>query len=127
MEKIFDFARYITVFLTDYLIDEKGLSNNTVKSYSYTFLLLIKYMKEKKGVNANELAIKDITVGNIVAFLDWLQNERKCGNSTRNQRLTAIAAFVRFIQYKCPEALYDCQQILAIPAKKSEGKLLSHQ
>src|SRR5680860_331390 len=126
MEKVFDFSRYVTSFLTDYLIGEKGLSNNTVKSYSFTFLLLVKYMKEEKRIEANRLAIGNMTADNIVGFLDWLQNERKCGAATRNQRLAAIAAFARFVQYKCPEALYDCQRILAVPAKKSEEKIVSY-
>ncbi len=126
MEKDLDFARYVTLFLSDYLVGEKGLSGNTVKSYSYTFLLLLRYMKEEKRIEANRLAIKNMTVDNIVGFLDWLQNERKCSNATRNQRLAAIAAFARFVQYRCPEHLYDCQRILAVPIKKGEEKILSY-
>jgi len=93
MNKITDFAYYLTDFLTNYLIAGKGNSNNTVKSYSYTFLLLLKYMKEVKNRDADRISLEDINKDNILGFLDWLQVCRKCGNSTRNQRLVAITEY----------------------------------
>lgn len=125
MKQNFDFARSVTTFLTDYLVGEKGMSDNTIRSYSYTFILLLKYMKEEKHIDADRLTLKSMTKVNIVAFLDWLQRERNCGNATRNLRLAAIIAFARFLEYKYPASLYDCQQIISIPAKKSEGKIIS--
>ena len=54
----------------------------------------------------------------VVGFLDWLQTERKNGNSTRNARLAAIHAFFSYIQYQHPEHLYEYQKILSIPMKR---------
>jgi len=59
MKKITNFAYYLRDFLTNYLIAEKGNSNNTVKSYSYTFLLLLKYMKEVKNRDADRISLED--------------------------------------------------------------------
>ncbi|MDZ7607129.1 MAG: hypothetical protein U5K79_16430 [Cyclobacteriaceae bacterium] len=42
MKKVTDFARLTSGFLGEYLPNEKGVSVNTIKSYSYTFILLIK-------------------------------------------------------------------------------------
>ncbi len=125
MKQNFDFSRSVTTFLTDYLVGEKGMSNNTVRSYSYTFILLLKYMKEQKHIDADRLTLKNMTKVNIVGFLDWLQRERNCSDATRNLRLAAIIAFARFVEYKCPASLYDCQQIISISTKKSEGKIIS--
>jgi len=48
MKQSTDFAKYISGFLGNYLTNEKGVSNNTIKSYSYTFILFINYMREVK-------------------------------------------------------------------------------
>ncbi len=68
MKQNFDFARSVSTFLTDYLVGEKGMSNNTVRSYSYTFILLLKYMKEKKHIDADRLTLKSMTRDNIIGF-----------------------------------------------------------
>jgi site-specific recombinase XerD len=126
MNKITDFAYYLTDFLTNYLIAGKGNSNNTVKSYSYTFLLLLKYMKEVKNKDADRISLEDINKDNILGFLDWLQVCRKCGNSTRNQRLVAITTFVKYLQYKCPRILFKSQEIASIPSKRCDEKVISY-
>jgi len=126
MKQVSDFGRLLTDFLTNYLIGEKGVSNNTVKSYSITFILLLRYMRDVKRIDIRRLAIGNINRNNIVDFLDWMQKERKCGISTRNQRLAAIAAFTKFLQYKYPASLLDCQEILTIPSKKHEEKIISY-
>ena len=42
----------------------------------------------------------------------WLEND--CGNgiSTRNQRLTAVRSFFRYVQVECPEHLFLCKDII---------------
>ncbi|MBE1557201.1 site-specific integrase, partial [Sporosarcina limicola] len=40
-------AYFITVFFTDYLDKEAGLSTNTIKSYRDAFILFFKYLDEK--------------------------------------------------------------------------------
>lgn len=42
----------------------------------------------------------------IIEFLDWLENERNCSISTRNQRLAAIHAFLHYVQSEHPESLF---------------------
>jgi integrase/recombinase XerD len=41
-------------------------------------------------------------------------------------RLAAIKSFMRFMQYRVPSALGQIQQILAIPMKKTESRLVRH-
>lgn len=62
----------------------------------------------------------------IIQYLDWLQKERKCTNSTRNQRLAAIHSFFRYLQLQEPEKLMLCQKILTIPFKKSQKATIIH-
>ncbi|MBA7581953.1 Tyrosine recombinase XerD [subsurface metagenome] len=126
MKQPTDFAKYISRFLNDYLTNEKGVSKNTIKSYSYTFILFIKFMDEVKKTHINRLSLKDITKEAVVDFLDWIQNIRNCSDSTRNQRLAAIASFIRYVEYMDPAVLYKYHQILSIPVKKTERKLISY-
>jgi integrase/recombinase XerD len=46
MKQPTDFAKYISGFLGNYLTNEKGVSGNTIKSYSYTFILFINFIQE---------------------------------------------------------------------------------
>jgi len=62
----------------------------------------------------------------IYDFLFWIENERKCSVSTRNQRLAAIHAFFRFVQTEAPQMLLQCQKILGIPFKKTGRDTLSY-
>jgi integrase/recombinase XerD len=73
---------------------------------------------EKQGIPISRLSLKNITHKEVVAFLDWLQEERKNSNSTRNSRLAAIHAFFSYVQYQNPELLFEYQKILSIPVKK---------
>jgi len=55
----------------------------------------------------------------VYEFVAWIEGERHCSISTRNQRLAAIHAFFRYVQIEAPERLLICQRILSIPFKKT--------
>jgi len=114
-----DFARHLSGFLTRYLPLEKGASRHTVKAYRDTFVLLVGFMQHQKGIKVEKLSLSHIEKQTVTQFLDWLQQERKCSNSTRNARLAAIHSFYRYLQYEQLEHLYECQSILSIPLKKA--------
>jgi integrase/recombinase XerD len=104
--RVTDFSKFLTGFLSNYLPYERGAGKNTISSYRDTFVLLIRFMEQKKGINVNKLEIKDITKKSVVEFLNWLQDERKNSNATRNLRLAVIHSFFKYIQYSAPENLY---------------------
>jgi len=126
MKQPTDFAKYISGFLNNYLTNERGASTNTIKSYGYSFILFVNFMHRVKGIHINRLSLKDITKEVVVEFLDWIQGNRKCCNATRNQRLAAISSFIKYIEYMNPAALNNYHQILSIPAKKTEKKLINY-
>jgi integrase/recombinase XerD len=121
-----NFARLTSQFLNAYLPNEKGLSSNTIKSYTYTFILLIKFMEDQKKINLSKLEFAHLNKDTIIGFLDWLQKERHCGDSTRNQRLAAISSFIKYAEYMNSEHLFDCHQILSIPVKKTGNKKIEY-
>lgn len=62
----------------------------------------------------------------LTGFLEWLETVRKCGISTRNQRLAAIHSFFRFVQTEEPSGLFHFQKVIAIPTKKAVKPLVEH-
>jgi len=121
-----DFAKHLTNFLTKYLAGERNASPNTICSYRDTFVQLIFFMKKIKGVDAQHLTLDALSRETIVDFLDWVQLQRKCGNATRNYRLAAIHSFFRYLQYECPEQLYQWQRVLSINVKKHQKKNIEY-
>lgn len=114
-----DFSKNITDFLSLYLPGERGASHNTICAYKDSFLLFLGFMKERRSIEANKLTLKQITQECVIEFLDWLQSERHCSNSTRNARLAALHSFFHYLQYHNPVNLHEWQRILSIPIKKT--------
>lgn len=111
---------YIKYFLTDYLPSYTTISSNTIKSYRDTFKLFINYeitYKHSKNINV-ELYNYD----NIVSFISWLSEERKCSEKTCNQRLACLKSFSKLLIIKEPTILHECQKILEIKFKKYQEK-----
>ncbi|MDP2791686.1 MAG: site-specific integrase [Rectinemataceae bacterium] len=121
-----DFAYYVSAFFTKHLPNTCGASPNTVNSYRDTFLLLFVYLRDEKGVKIERLQLKDFQKDLIREFLDWVETGRHCSIATRNVRLTAIHSFFRYLQFECPDFLFDWQKILDIPVKKAERGTLSY-
>ena len=121
-----DFSKSLTDFLSKYIPGERGLSTNTIESYKTTFILFITFMEEKRKIQVNKLAIKDISKECVVAFLEWLQSDRHCSTATRNVRLAALHSFFRYLQYELPENLYEWQQILSVKAKKTSKRSVNY-
>ncbi len=82
-------------FLTIYLPKQRCVSVNTIKSYRDTLNLYIDFMVQHKHMVLGDISFNECTYENISDFLDWLQNKRGCGKSTRNQRLFALKSFFK--------------------------------
>ena len=109
-----NFARYLSDFLSVYLTTQKNASKNTKYSYRDTFKLLLKYCQDVKGIAIERVSIDSLTAELIKDFLNWLEDERKCSISTRNQRLASIHSFFRYIQCEEPAGIHHFQQVMSI-------------
>jgi len=121
-----DFSNYISDFISRYLPNEKGASANTITSYRDTFVLLLNFTEKVKLVKIEKLTLEKITKDTIIEFLDWIQKERKCSNSTRNARLAAIHSFYKYLQYESLDYLHECQKILSIRFKKTKKESMTY-
>ncbi|HHY37350.1 MAG TPA: site-specific integrase [Clostridia bacterium] len=113
-----DFAKHLTEYLSLYLPGRRNMSPNTIKSYRDTFRLFIMFCRDEKKIRPESLSLAMVTDKVVCEFLDWLEKERQCGISTRNQRLAGLRAFFRYLQAEVPDGLFMFQKILHIKPKK---------
>lgn len=116
----------ITSFFTAYLPNVAGYSENTIKSYRDTFVLLLSFADEHKLCPKGRINIDIFRRENITGFLEWLESSRNVSVSTRNQRLAALKSFCRYASSNAIEYLDIFQQILDIRPKKGITKTVDY-
>lgn len=121
-----DFAQLLTAFLKEYLPSHRNVSPNTVLSYRDTFMLLLRYCRDVRGLAPSRIDLEQLTPSLIVNFLEHLEKVRHCKARSRNQRLAAVHSFFRYIHVERPEYMLQCQRILAIPHKRCEHPQIEH-
>jgi len=113
------FARYISDFLTEHMKKGKNLSPETISSYKDMFRLLFLYYNDVLGIAPYSITFKDFTQEHILGYLDWLESDRKNSIATRNQRLSALKSFTRYVSLDYIDGIFEIEKILQIPVKKS--------
>ncbi|MCL2639189.1 MAG: site-specific integrase [Oscillospiraceae bacterium] len=113
-----DFATHLTKYLSIYLPGQRGISVDTIKSYSDTFRLFLIFCRDCRKVRPEKISLQMFTDKLIIDFLDWLEVERGNAISTRNQRLAAIHAFCRYLLTESPNHMAILQRNLAVSFKK---------
>lgn len=126
MKKSNSFAKYLRDFFSEYLSAERGVSPNTMRSYGTTFASFLDFMKVKKKIEAEKLALEHLSRQNILDFLEWLQTYKDSSISTRNQRLAAIHAFCKYMQYEDVTRLQQWQEVLGVKMKKTIKSTVSY-
>lgn len=121
-----NFALALSDFLFHYLPDQRGLSQNTIASYSDALSQFLLFCENEVNIRRERITVNHLSLSMVERFLDWLENEIHCSISTRNQRHAAINSFFRYLQYKNPGHIALFQQISAIPRKKSAVKAVEH-
>lgn len=119
-------APHISAYLHQRLPQERNASPNTVESYAYAFQLLFEYASQSLKVAPSDLTFEQLDAPLILNFLTWLKDHRGNAMSSRNIRLSAIKAFMRFMELRAPAALEQIRRILDIPAQKTESRLVKH-
>jgi integrase/recombinase XerD len=115
-----DFPDYLELFFSKYVFLQRGLSSNTVSSYSNAFLMFFRYCDKVERIKPYRLTFEVISKQMVVDFCNWLETEMGNSAATRNQRLTAIHALFRYIQVESPKHMALCRDILSIRLKKTQ-------
>jgi len=120
MKKSNVFLNTLSSYLTKYTVVTKGLTKNTIQSYTYTFQLLFVFLKEEKDIPPEKVRFEVFNRDTLEQFLLWLEESRGCSISTRNQRLSGLSSFAKYAVDKEPvmtAGFYNA--VLGIPKKKA--------
>ena len=91
-------------FFSERLQSQQAVSAHTLASYRDTFRLLLKFVEQKTQRAPSQQRLQDWNVSHLLQFLDHLEKQRGCRPRTRNSRLAAIRAFMRYVAQEEPAA-----------------------
>lgn len=119
-------APLITEFLRQHLPVTQGYSPHTCDTYAHAFRLLFAFASARLGLRPSQLGLEQLDAPLVLAFLGHIEQERGNTPATRNSRLAAIKAFMRYVEFRVPAALAQAGQIQAIPSKRHDQALVRH-
>lgn len=118
------FASVVQRFFTEYLVAQRAVSPRTVACYRDALMLFLDFSSQRLKKTATNLKLSDIQPDLILAFLDHLERERHNAVRSRNLRLTALRAFLKFAGRRDVASLHVIEQALAVPMKRFERPML---
>jgi site-specific recombinase XerD len=113
-------------FFVQYLPHIKGSRKATICAYRDTYRLLLPFAADYYHIKIASLRIEHLTVEMIIAFLNHLEDDRKNTARTRNLRLVAIKSLAKMMRFMHPQYRKLAEQILAIPQKRMQKKLIGY-
>ena len=102
-------------FFTQRLMTQRQVSPHTIASYRDTFRLFFQFARQRTKKTPCELAFSDIDVDLVEAFLSDMEKGRG---------ICALRSFFRYAAYYEPSHVARIQQILVIPAKRHDRRLV---
>lgn len=118
------FAALVQSFFTEHLIQQRAMSPRTVATYRDGFVLFLDFATAHLHQQPTTMKLQDITPALILAFLDHLEHDRGNTVRTRNARLAALRAFLKFAGHRDVDALHVVEQALGVPMKRFERPML---
>jgi integrase/recombinase XerD len=106
-------------YFTDHLPRLRGMSPNTIQSYRDSLVLLLRFLACDRKRTVADLDLTDIDPQRVLAFLSYLERDRKNGVTTRNVRLSAIHA-------RYPDQLDLVQRIVGLPFKRARQRAVDY-
>ncbi|WP_417264607.1 tyrosine-type recombinase/integrase [Celeribacter sp.] len=109
----------LRMFFTDWMVQQRNASVNTVKSYRDTWRLFLRFVAARSGKSVVRLTLSELTAAEVIAFLHYLEVERGDTIGTRNCRLAALRSFFGFVATREPELMAQCAEVMNVPTKKA--------
>lgn len=112
-------GKMIVTFFNAHLKTERGLSPNTIASYSTCCALFFEFVSKTTGAPFDKIDVHHISQKLVLAFLDDLESSRGNSPKTRNLRLAALRTLFRFIALHLPQWAEVCERVCAIRLKNA--------
>jgi len=100
------------------------MSPRTVAAYRDAFMLCLGFVQARYAKAPATVKLTDLTPELILDFLDHLEHERHNTIRSRNARLAALRAFLKFAAHRDVSALHVIERSLGVPAKRFERPML---
>jgi len=114
------FAALVQAFFAEHLQQQRAMSPRTVAAYRDAFVLFLDFAKSRLRKQPTAMRLREITPALILAFLDHLEHKRGNSVRSRNARLAALRAFLKFAGRRDVTALHVVEQALGVPMKRFE-------
>jgi site-specific recombinase XerD len=114
------FPALVQRFFVEHLGQHRAVSPQTIAAYRDTFRLLFGFAEMKIGKTPSALSLTDLSARLLLDFLDHLEKTRGNSARSRNARLAALRAFLKYAGHHDLGALKIIEQALAIPMKRFE-------
>ena len=95
-------------------------------TYRDAFVLFLDFAAGRLHKLPTAIRLEEITPALILAFLDYLEHERGNAIRSRNARLAALRAFLKFAAHRDLGALHVVEQALGVPMKRFERPMLGY-
>lgn len=113
-------------FFEGYLAAQRDVSPNTVFAYRDSIKLLLRFAARRSGRQVIRLRVDDLGSDTVLAFLAYLEAERRNCVATRNCRLIAVHRFFAYVADVDPQHAELCRRVLDIPVKKTVSSTMTY-
>jgi len=113
-------------FFEGYLAAQRDVSPNTVFAYRDSIKLLLRFAARRSGRQVIRLRVDDLGSDTVLAFLAYLEAERRNCVATRNCRLIAVHRFFAYVVDVEPQHAELCRRVLDIPVKKTVSSTMTY-
>jgi site-specific recombinase XerD len=124
--KLPSFPHLLHSFFHEWLVQQRNISHHTVLSYRDSWRLFLRFVAVRKNKPVSQLGLTDLTEPEVLAFLQYTEQERKTSIGTRNCRLAGLRSFFHFVADREPLVAGQCAEILRIPTKRAPQGTLCH-
>jgi integrase/recombinase XerD len=114
-----DIQTLIQKYFLQWLMAQRNVSPETIKSYRDTFRLYLRYTETHCGVTPAKISITQFDADHILGFLSYLDKERGNSPKTANSRLAALHSFVKYMIFELPEYSGLLNRSLMVPFRKT--------
>lgn len=84
-------------YLDTYLLRQEKKSQETIKAYRISLTSFYIYVTEVRNIKVMRFCFTDCTYEFVLSYFQYLQEEKKLGNSTVNQKLAAVKSYIKYV------------------------------
>lgn len=118
MKRDYYISKYVRSFFQTYLVHQRNMSGDSIKSYRDVMKLFLCFMSTKLKKPTTNILVTDLKKTIVIDFLAHLEDKRGNKIQTRNHRLSILRNLFTYIALEEPLLNEHCRKITEIPFKR---------